>query len=47
MEHVAQLPALESLDLGYSGVGDRGLSALRAATCLTSLDLDSCNITDG
>lgn len=46
VEHVAQLPTLESLNLGYSGVRDRGVAALGAATRLTSLDLDSCNISD-
>lgn len=46
MEHLAQLPGLESLNLGYTGIGDRGLGALGAATRLTSLDLDSCNVSD-
>ena len=43
---MAQLPALESLNLGYSGAGDRGVAALCAATRLTSLNLDSCNVSD-
>lgn len=46
IEHLAQLPALESLDLGYTGVGDSGVAALGAATGLTSLNLDSCNVSD-
>ena len=47
MDHLGRLPALESLNLGYTGIGNRGVAALGAASRLAALNLDSCDITDG
>ena len=43
---IAQLPNLETLDLGISQVSDTGLSHLRNLKCLEELSLDKSRITD-
>jgi hypothetical protein len=44
--HTLQLPELCELDLAYTGVRDSALWQLEGLSTLTSLNLDSCTISD-
>ena len=43
---LAFLPLLRELNLAYTQIGDDGLQALEPLASLTSLNLDSCEVTD-
>ena len=46
LHQLAFLPLLQELNLAYTQIGDNGLQALEPLTSLTSLNLDSCEVTD-
>ena len=46
LRQLAFLPLLRELNLAYTQIGDDGLQALEPLTSLTSLNLDSCEVTD-
>ena len=46
LRQLAFLPLLQELNLAYTQIGDDGLQALEPLTSLTSLNLDSCEVTD-
>lgn len=46
LQYVSRLPKLDNLDLGFTGVGDGGLSHLSHLTTLVSLALTDTKVTD-
>ena len=46
LRQLAFLPLLQELNLAYTQIGDDGLQAIEPLTSLTSLNLDSCEVTD-